>query len=190
VVRGDTQAVETVLSGKQSQLTVIPDEQSEAVLVDPIWKSPSDYPVQLQGYNLPYGVLEFTVERVDLGGQIEVTLTFPDPLPAGTSYWKFGPTHEDGTEHWYSVPATIDGNTITYVLTDGENGDDDLAVNGIIVDPGAPAVYNPPVTPPPATSSSSGGCTIGAGDKVDPTLLLLASLSLLYLMRRRRMPVC
>jgi hypothetical protein len=190
LVRGDTQAVETVLSGKQSQVTVIPDEQSEAVLVDPIWKSPSDYSVQLQGYNLPYGVLEFTVERVYLGGQIEVTLTFPDPLPEGTSYWKFGPTHEDGTEHWYSVPATIDGNTITYVLTDGEDGDDDLAVNGTIVDPGAPAVYNPPVTPPPATSSSSGGCTIGSGDKVDPTLLLLASLSLLYLMRRRRMPVC
>jgi hypothetical protein len=189
VVRGDTQAVETVISGKQSQLTVIPDAQSEALLVDPVWKSSSDYP-DMQGYNLLYGVLEFTVERVDLGGQIEVTLTFPDPLPAGTSYWKFGPTHEDGTEHWYSVPATIDGNTITYVLTDGENGDDDLAVNGIIVDPGAPAVYNPPVTPPPATSSSSGGCTIGTGDKVDPTLLLLASLSLLYLMRRRRMPVC
>ncbi len=187
LVRGDTRAVETTLSGKQSQVTVIPDEQSEALLIDPIWKSPSDYPVQLQGYNLPYGVLEFTVERVYLGGQIEVTLTFPDPLPEGTSYWKFGPTHEDGTEHWYSVPATIDGNTITYVLTDGENGDDDLAVNGIIVDPGAPAVYNPPpvVTPPPV--SGSGGGAFGAGSRVDPALLALAFLSLLQLARRRKM---
>ncbi len=187
VVRGDTREVDTIISGSKSRLTVIPDAESEAVLADTTWKSPSEYPVTLQGYNLPYGVLEFTVERVDLGGSIEVTLSFPDTLPEGTSYWKFGPTHEDATDHWYSVDAVIEGNTITYTLTDGENGDDDLQVNGIIVDPGAPAVYNPPPVP---TTSSSGGCTTGNSDTVDPTLLLLASLSLLYLMRRRRMPVC
>jgi len=186
VVRGDTREVDTIISDTKSRLTVIPDAESDAVLDDTTWNSPSDYP-EMQGYSLPYGVLEFTVTSVDLGGSIEVTLSFPDTLPVGTSYWKFGPTHEDATDHWYSVPATIEGNTITYMLIDGENGDDDLQVNGTIVDPGAPAVYNPPPVP---TTSSSGGCTIGNGDTVDPTLLLLASLSLLYLMRRRRMPLC
>lgn len=187
VVRGDTREVDTIISDTKSRLTVIPDEESEAVLAESIWKSPDDYPVALQGYYLPYGVLEFTVQRVALGGSIEVTLSFPDTLPPGTSYWKFGPTHENPTDHWYSVPATIEGNTITYVLIDGENGDDDLAVNGIIVDPGAPAVFNAAA---PTTSSSSGGCSIGDGKANDPTLLVLALLSLLFLTQRRRVPNC
>ncbi len=188
LVRGDTRELVTS-GGTQSRLTVVPDPQSDAVLTETSWKSLADYPAPPADYDFPYGVLDFTVTRVSLGGSIEVTLSFPEPLPEGTSYWKFGPTHEEPAAHWYEVPAVIEGSTITYTLTDGENGDDDLLVNAVIVDPAAPAVYTPP-PPTPTPSSSSGGCTIGNGDKVDPTLLLLASLSLLYIARRRRMPVC
>jgi hypothetical protein len=188
LVRGDTRELSTS-GGTKSRLTVVPDAQSEAVLTQTSWKSLADYPTPPADYDFPYGVLDFTVTRVALGGSIEVTLSFPELLPEGTSYWKFGPTHDNPAAHWYEIPAVIDGSTITYMLTDGEIGDDDLLVNGTIVDPAAPAVYNPPVTPP-TPSSSSGGCTIGNGDTVDPTLLLLASLSLLYVARRRRMPVC
>lgn len=188
LVRGDTRELVTS-GGTQSRLTVVPDAQSDAVLTETSWKSLADYPTPPADYDFPYGVLDFTVTRVALGGSIEVTLSFPEPLPEGTSYWKFGPTHEEPAAQWYEVPAVIEGSTITYTLTDGENGDDDLLVNAVIVDPAAPAVYTPP-PPTPTPSSSSGGCTIGNGDKVDPTLLLLASLSLLYIARRRRMPVC
>jgi hypothetical protein len=44
---------------------------------------------------------------------------------------------------WYVLPATIAGNTATVSITDGGLGDDDLAVNGAIVDPGGPA-FDPP----------------------------------------------
>lgn len=192
LVRGDTRELFTS-GGARSRLTVVPDERSDAVLTETSWRSLADYPAPPADYDFPYGVLDFTVTRVALGGSIEVTLSFPEPLPEGTSYWKFGGTPTTPEAHWYEIPAVIEGSTISYTLTDGLTGDDDLAVNGVIVDPAAPAVYNPTVTPPPPAptpSSSSGGCTIGNGDKVDPTLLLLASLSLLYLVRRRRMPVC
>ena len=57
----------------------------------------------------------------------------------GTQYWKYGPTAGNTSPHWYTMPATIVGNTITLSITDGGLGDDDLAVNGAIVDAGGPA---------------------------------------------------
>jgi len=184
-VRGDTREVDTA-HGTKSRVTVVPDEQSEATLVATSWHALDGYPDVPADYDFPHGVLDFTVTNVYLGGTIEVTLTFEEPLPAGTTYWKFGPTHENPTDHWYSVPATIEGNTITYSVTDGENGDNDLLVNGTIVDPAAPAVYSPaPVTAPAADGSGSGGgCTIGDGEP-DLTLVLLIALSLIYVTRHR-----
>jgi hypothetical protein len=36
------------------------------------------------------------------------------------------------------LPATIAGNIVTFTVTDGGLGDDDLTVNGTIVDQGGP----------------------------------------------------
>jgi hypothetical protein len=73
------------------------------------------------------------------------TATYPSALPAGTVFYKFGPTPGNATPHWYTHPATIVGNTLTFSVTDGGAGDDDGVVNGVIVDdggPGAPVVAN------------------------------------------------
>lgn len=61
---------------------------------------------------------------------------YPTALPAGTQYWKYGKTPDDATPHWYTVPATIEGNTATFTIVDGGVGDDDLTANGRISDPG------------------------------------------------------
>jgi len=75
------------------------------------------------------------------GGTVTLTLTYPNPLPGGTQYWKYGPTSGNPTAHWYVLPATITGNTAVFTITDGGLGDDDLDPNnGVIVDQGGPGV--------------------------------------------------
>lgn len=61
---------------------------------------------------------------------------------------KYGPTAGNPTPHWYQLPATIAGDTVTFSITDGGLGDDDLTANGTIVDQGGPGV------PPPAVPIS------------------------------------
>jgi hypothetical protein len=61
-------------------------------------------------------------------------------LPPGTRYWKYGPTADDPTPHWYVLPATLNGNTAIITITDGGLGDDDLVADGDIEDQGGPGV--------------------------------------------------
>ena len=102
---------------------------------------PKDTP---PGVSFPFGFFRFTINGVDPGGAITVTLY----LPAGVdSFWKFGPTPDDPTNHWYEFTydgetgAEINDDTVTLHLVDGLRGDHDLnGGNGTIVDPGAPSV--------------------------------------------------
>ena len=100
---------------------------------------------------LPHGAVSLRLTNGTAGSTATVTLTYPEALPAGTRYYKYGPTADNPTDHWYAYPgAVISGNTITLTLTDGGAGDSDLSVNGIIDDPGGPALI-------------SGGCGIADG---------------------------
>jgi hypothetical protein len=77
---------------------------------------------------------------------VTITIHYPSPLPIGTQYWKFGPTPGNTTPHWYTIPATISGNTVMFTVTDGGLGDDDVTANGVIVDQGGPGVREVPQT--------------------------------------------
>ena len=104
--------------------------------------SPADAP---GGVDFPYGFFEFTINGVAVGGAATGTLILPDGASPAT-YWKYGPTPDDATEHWYefmydgSTGTVIGGNIITLHFVDGERGDDDLQANGAIVEPGGPGV--------------------------------------------------
>ena len=90
----------------------------------------------------PYGVFGFTAVCPQ-GGTLILTVTYPNLLPPGTQYWKYGPTSDNTSPHWYVLPpsqAVIAGNTATLTITDGGLGDDDLADNRLIVDQGGPGV--------------------------------------------------
>ncbi|MBW1744100.1 MAG: hypothetical protein JRJ47_11860, partial [Deltaproteobacteria bacterium] len=103
---------------------------------------PADSP---PGVTFPFGFFNFTINDVGPGGATTVTLYLP---AAVDSYWKFGPTPDDPTNHWYEF--TYDGetgavfnddNSITLHFVDGLRGDHDLnGTNGTIVDPGAPSI--------------------------------------------------
>ena len=61
------------------------------------------------------------------------------------SYWKYGPTRDNPSPHWYeflfdgATGAEIGESSIKLHFVDGERGDDDLTVNGVIADDGAPS---------------------------------------------------
>jgi trimeric autotransporter adhesin len=89
----------------------------------------------------PQGMFDFSVTGCTPGSTVTLTMTYPQPLPLGTQYWKYGPTLANPTPHWYVLPAIVSGNTATFTIADGGLGDDDLnATNGVIVDQGGPGV--------------------------------------------------
>jgi hypothetical protein len=102
--------------------------------------SPGDSP---PGMQFPYGFFSFMIHDVDPGGSTTMTLYLPSHME---TYYKYGPTPDDPTNHWYEfhhdgeTGAEINGNVITLHFVDGKRGDDDLDdTNGTIVDEGAPA---------------------------------------------------
>lgn len=104
--------------------------------------APASPPNLPAGVVFPYGLFAFTVTGLPTTGapaSVTFTLTYPDPLPAGTPYWKYGRTTAQPAFHWYTLPAAISGNQLTFSVTDGGQGDSDLAFDGSITDPGGPA---------------------------------------------------
>ena len=95
----------------------------------------------------PHGVFASTINNCTVGASLAFTTTYPQALPAGTVFWKYGRTASNTNPHWYQFPAVVAGNTVTFTLVDGGAGDDDLTANGVIVDPSGPAVLQGAVQP-------------------------------------------
>jgi len=132
------------------------------------------------GIVFPHGLFDFNLTGCTAGSTMSFTIVYPAVLPAGTQYWKYGPTTAIPAAHWYVLPATIVGNTATFTITDGGLGDDDLAANGTIVDQGGPGF-------PPG----GGGPFVDRQvPTLDPRGIVLLALMLLgmgmFLTRRRR----
>ena len=102
------------------------------------------------GVTVPFGLFQFVA--TGCGASLSLTITYPAPLPSNATYYKYGSELAQPSPHWYSLPATVNGNAMTVTLVDGGAGDSDLAANGTIVDPGgAGYVTAPPpiITPVP-----------------------------------------
>ena len=127
-------------------------------------------------FTFPDGLFDFATAGCTPGSALSFTITYATPLPAGTVYWKFGPTASAPTPHWYQLPATIAGNTATFTISDGGQGDDDLAPNGDVVDQGGPGVPAP----------GAGGLTQVPTLSEWAMMLLAASIVLLGMLAVRR----
>lgn len=103
-----------------------------------------------------HGLFSFTNCCLTAGSSATITISLPSAVPAGTQYWKYGPTSSDPFDHWYQMPmGSDDGDSvITITLTDGGPGDDDLVANGEIVDQGGPGW--------PGPTSGAGGESVAA----------------------------
>ncbi|WP_435106650.1 InlB B-repeat-containing protein [Arhodomonas sp. AD133] len=88
-----------------------------------------------EGLEFPFGLFGFVLVDGEPGAKATVVITYPEPLPANTAYWKY----DLGADDWYELPPEhyqVSGNTVTLQLTDGGAGDQDGVADGRIVDPG------------------------------------------------------
>lgn len=121
--------------------------------------------------SLDAGVVQFTIEGLDPkanpGQSVTVTLTFPNAQGSGPyDYWKYGREfgNPDPQDRWYKLPGAMfspDGKTVTFMLTDGGIGDSDGIVNGVIQDPGGPALRT---ASPAFTSAATATFMVGRSD--------------------------
>ena len=97
----------------------------------------------LQKFLLPHGLFDFELVGCEPGSEVTISTTWPN-LKGITGYMKYGQTSfSNGKAIWYPPKNLhISGNTVTYTIRDGELGDDDLTVNGVIRDPGGPVIDN------------------------------------------------
>ena len=100
--------------------------------------------------NYPHGFFGFEVHGLSAPRDCtEVTLFLP-LNPDINTYWKYGRTHSDPTDHWYKFPYDHQTGAeifhepprtrIVLHLCDNLRGDDDLDANGVIEDIGGPAI--------------------------------------------------
>lgn len=109
------------------------------VLAAPPGAAPVPPTLPVPGAQFPYGLVASQITGCTPGATVTLTYTYPAALPAGTVFWKYGRELSNTALHWYAMPAILAGNVITVSYVDGGIGDDDLTVNGTIVDPAGPA---------------------------------------------------
>ncbi len=126
-----------------------------------------------------FGFFEFTIENVPPNGATTLDLILPTNLPDSfrmpNSYYKYGPTPDDQTQHWYrfkyettlQVGAIFEEGRIRLHLVDNALGDDNSTV-GVITDIGGPGLVDnsssdPTDGPDNGNTSGSGGSGGGGG---------------------------
>ncbi|MFV1972324.1 MAG: peptidylprolyl isomerase [Thiohalobacterales bacterium] len=127
--------------------------------------TPDNIPGFLAGFNLTHGILGFEMTGLNPGDATVVKLYLP-PGVEPKAYFKFGPTPDNAEPHWYEfnfdgeTGAVFNGNVVELYFVDGKRGDSDLTANGVIIDPGAPAVE--------AKNTGGGGGGGGGGCSLNP----------------------
>jgi sugar lactone lactonase YvrE len=93
----------------------------------------------------PYGLFNFTIQGLQPGGSVKLTITFPTPLPSEIGWWTLlhGNPTGNGEIEFSQLPQSqtqVDGNNMTLTLTNASR-------EGVISVVGGPAL-------PPTTSRS------------------------------------
>jgi hypothetical protein len=89
------------------------------------------------GYQFPYGSFGFVLVNGTLGSSATITLNLPTPAPAGAVLWKHARQTVGGMPSWFEITPRFSGDRmqVSFDVTDGIVGDDDLIANGVIIDP-------------------------------------------------------
>jgi hypothetical protein len=127
---------------------------------------PAGAPPQL---SFPYGVFQFRAGGCVNASTLQVAITYPNPLPPHTEFWKHGPAVPAAAATWFAYPGVTlspDRRTVTYSITDNGVGDSDSA-SGVILDPFGAAV--PAGSPVAVPTLSPAGLSL--------TALLMAALA-------------
>ncbi len=148
VLRGPNRSAASVTAGTYVKV------DNFSVAANP---SPTDAPADV---TFGEGFFNIAFSNVEVGDTVSMVLSLP-PGQHPNTYYKYGPTPDNHTSHWYNF--MWDGETgaiigvnpsdVALVFVDGKRGDDDYTANGTITDVGAPGVG------PVASSGGGGGAT-------------------------------
>ena len=94
-------------------------------------------------YEFPYGLISFEISGIAQGGSTTVKIILPQGETC-TTYFKYDETNDTWSNFFYHYDdhtgGVISGNVITLHFIDRLRGDQDGIANGIIIDPGSPAI--------------------------------------------------
>ena len=76
-------------------------DSSAGALEDLAAISPAEMPAVPESLNPVYGFFSFEITGISSGEGVNILLAFPENVPAGAEYWKYGPTSDDNTPHRY-----------------------------------------------------------------------------------------
>jgi trimeric autotransporter adhesin len=127
--------------------------------------APAVYPLPYSITSMPHGAFKLRLINCTPGFTARVSVTWPSLT---TLYTKYGKTPSSPMVDRFYQPTnlSLSGNVASFDVTDGGLGDDDLAANGVIIDPNGPVLVLAGEQPPTVPTLSEG-------------LLLLLALSLL-----------
>ena len=122
----------------------------------------NNVPAGHPGAATPLGALEFTAKGCP-GATLNVSITYPAGSLNGLTPYKFGPPTAGDPPSWFAHGA-INGDTVTYSVTDDGLGDNDTTNPGVIEDPFAPLLLAaPPATAQPIPTLSEWAMLLMAG---------------------------
>ena len=130
-------------TGGSDYITLVSPSGSNLVDVNVIDPSTMNVP---DNVGFAQGIFDFDVNQLSTGQAFSVTLILHADSTPASGYWKYGPTSDNQSNHWYeftydgTTGAEINDNIVTLHFVDGQRGDADLTANGQISDPGAPGV--------------------------------------------------
>ena len=112
--------------------------------------APASAPASIQ---FPLGFFQANVGGLAAGASTIMTVLL-QPGVAANTYYRYGPTLDDATPHWYPflfdglTGAIIHSDRIEVRLVEGQRGDDNLAGAGLVFGPGGPGLSGTPWTNP------------------------------------------
>jgi autotransporter-associated beta strand protein len=152
----------TTGTGQGSVSSPAPESNNGWVLGDVSFTAPTmSLPA---GATLPFGLTNLQLNSGSQGSTATVTIHYTTAVPAGAVYMKYGKSPDGysctgaacSQDHWYQMPIdqaefASDRMSVTLTIQDGGVGDNDQTVDGVIVDPGAPVVFDGAASTPTLT---------------------------------------
>ena len=84
-------------------------------------------------YLSDFDFVGYTMSSCSPGSTVNFTLHYQQQIPTNARLMQFIPTVKGSAGHWIEIATSeIKGNKVAYTITDGQDGDNDLAVNGSV----------------------------------------------------------
>ncbi len=92
------------------------------------------------GVRFPWGFFSFRITGLAPGATVAYSYILEPGGPAPEAFYFYGPEPTDASDHFWVFSTATSSTEVRLQVTDGKRGDLDLTADGVVTDPGAPAV--------------------------------------------------